>query len=83
MKIMSKTWKKDTDDLFDFDTEEVETKKMTLSKFNPQFYLVYTEEKLKLIDSPKELNRFTERTSRKIQRFSKKEKKFRNIIKQR
>ena len=55
MKIMSKTWKKDTDDLFDFDTEEVETKKMTLSKFNPQFYLVYTEEKLKLIDSPKEL----------------------------
>jgi hypothetical protein len=28
---------------------------MTLSKFNPQFYLVYTEEKLKLIDSPKEL----------------------------
>ena len=52
---MSKTWKKDTDDLFDFDTEEVETKKMSLSKFNPQFYLVYTDEKLKLIDSPNEL----------------------------
>ena len=52
---MSKTWKKDTDDLFDFDTEEIETKKMTLSKFNPKFFLVYSEEKLKLIDSPKEL----------------------------
>ena len=52
---MSKTWKKDTDDLFDFDTEEVETKKMSLSKFNPQFYLIYTDEKLKLIDSPNEL----------------------------
>ena len=52
---MSKTWKKDTDDLFDFDTEEVETKRMTLSKFNPKFFLVYSEEKLKLIDSPKEL----------------------------
>ena len=51
---MSKTWKKDTDDLFDFDTEEVETKKMSLSKFNPQFYLIYTDEKLKLIDSPNE-----------------------------
>ena len=55
MKITSKTWKKDTDDLFDFDTEEVETKRMALSKFNPQFFLVYTDEKLKLIDSPKEL----------------------------
>ena len=55
MKITSKTWKKDTDDLFDFDTEEVETKRMTLSKFNPQFFLIYTDEKLKLIDSPKEL----------------------------
>ena len=52
---MSKTWKKDTDDLFDFDTEEIETKRMTLSKFNPKFFLVYSEEKLKLIDSPKEL----------------------------
>ena len=55
MRITSKTWKKDTDDLFDFDTEEVEMKKMTLSKFNPQFFLVYIDEKLKLIDSPKEL----------------------------
>ena len=55
MKITSKTWKKDTDDLFDFDTEEVETKRMTLSKFNRQFFLIYTDEKLKLIDSPKEL----------------------------
>ena len=55
MKITSKTWKKDTDDLFDFDTNEVEIKKMVLSKFNPKFFLVYTDEKLKLIDSPKEL----------------------------
>jgi len=55
LRITSKTWKKDTDDLFDFDTEEVEMKKMTLSKFNPQFFLVYMDEKLKLIDSPKEL----------------------------
>ena len=55
MRITSKTWKKDTDDLFDFDTNEVEIKKMTLSKFNPKFFLVYTDEKLKLIDSPKEL----------------------------
>ena len=55
MKITSKTWKKDTDDLFDFDTNEVEIKKMVLSKFNPKFFLVYTVEKLKLIDSPKEL----------------------------
>ena len=55
MRITSKTWKKDTDDLFDFDTEEVEMKKMTLSKFNPQFFLVYMDEKLKLIDSPKDL----------------------------
>ena len=28
---------------------------MVLSKFNPKFFLVYTDEKLKLIDSPKEL----------------------------
>ena len=55
MRITSKTWKKDTDDLFDFDTNEVEIKKMTLSKFNPKFFLVYTDEKLKLIDSQKEL----------------------------
>jgi hypothetical protein len=55
LKITSKTWKKDTDDLFDFDTNEVEIKKMVLSKFNPKFFLVYTDEKLKLIDSPKEL----------------------------
>ena len=55
MRITSKTWKKDTDDLFDFDTNEVEIKKMVLSKFNPKFFLVYTDEKLKLIDSPKEL----------------------------
>jgi len=55
LKITSKTWKKDTDDLFDFDTNEVEIKKMILSKFNPKFFLVYTDEKLKLIDSPKEL----------------------------
>ena len=55
MRITRKKKKKDTDDLFDFDTEEVEMKKMTLSKFNPQFFLVYIDEKLKLIDSPKEL----------------------------
>ena len=48
---MSKTWKKDTDDLFDFDTTEVENKTTTLSKFEPNFFLVYIEEKLKIINS--------------------------------
>ena len=73
---MSKTWKKDTDDLFDFDTEEVETKRMTLSKFNPKFFLVYSEEKLKLIDSPKEL-------LEKYKEYQKKKKTSEIIIKQR
>ena len=48
---MSKTWKKDTDDLFDFDTTEVENKTTTLSKFEPNFFLVYIDEKLKIINS--------------------------------
>ena len=56
MKIMSKTWKKDTDDLIDFDTENVEKKEMTLSSFNNnKFYLIYNEENLQLIDSLEKL----------------------------
>ena len=55
MRIQSKTWKKDTDDLIDFDTENVEKKEMTLSFFNNKFYLVYYEENLHLVDSLEKL----------------------------
>ena len=55
MKIESKTWKKGTDDLIDFDTDSVETKQMTLSFFNNKFYLVHYDEKLQLIDSLEQL----------------------------
>ena len=55
MKIESKTWKKGTDDLIDFDTDSVEKKEMTLSFFNNKFYLVHYDEKLQLIDSFEQL----------------------------
>ena len=64
---MSKTWKKDTDDLFDFDTEDIEIKEMTLSTFNNKFYLVYYDEKLQLIDSIEQLKE-------KYKEYEKKEK---------
>ena len=55
MKIQSKTWKKVTDDLIDFDNESVEKKEMTLPFFNNKFYLLYYEENLQLIDSLEKL----------------------------
>ena len=71
MKIESKTWKKGTDDLIDFDTDSVETKEMTLSLFNNKFYLVHYEEKLQLVDS---LDQLKEKYKEYLKKEKEKEK---------
>lgn len=65
---MSKTWKKETDDLFDFNADEIERSEITLTSFSQKFYLVYLDEKLQFIDSYENLiEKFSEMQNNKTE----------------
>ena len=44
-------WKKDTDDLFDFETNDIEETELKIKEFNSRFYLLYNGDKINLINS--------------------------------
>ena len=44
-------WKKDTDDLFDFETSDIEETELKIKEFNSRFYLLYNGDKINLINS--------------------------------
>ena len=55
MNILCKTWKKETDDLFDFEANDIEKTELNIKEFNSKFYLIYNNEQISLINSSKEL----------------------------
>ena len=48
---MCKTWKKETDDLFDFEANDLVKTELQLKDFNTNFFLVYYNEQISLINS--------------------------------
>ena len=44
-------WKKDTDDLFDFETNDIEETELKIKEFNSRFYLLYNGDKINIINS--------------------------------
>ena len=55
MNILCKTWKKETDDLFDFEANDIVKTELNIKEFNSKFYLIYNNEQICLINSSKEL----------------------------
>ena len=53
MNIFCKTWKKDADDLFDLEANDVIKKEFKITEFNlnSKFFLVYYNDKINLINS--------------------------------
>ena len=48
---MCKTWKKETDDLFDFEANDIIETDLKIKDFNSKFYLIYNNEHISLINS--------------------------------
>ena len=48
---MCKTWKKETDDLFDFEANDIIETDLKIKDFNSKFYLIYSNEQISLINS--------------------------------
>lgn len=51
MNILCKIWKKETDDLFDFETNDIEETELKIKEFNSKFYLLSNGDKINLINS--------------------------------
>ena len=44
--IKTKIWKKDTDDLFDFEAEEIKKKEININSFSPETFLISNNEEI-------------------------------------
>ena len=55
LTILCKTWKKETDDLFDFEANDIEKTEIKLKEFNSKFFLIYNNEQVSLVNSYEEL----------------------------
>ena len=55
MCILCKSWKKETDDLFDFEACDIVKTELNIKEFNSKFYLVYNNDQINLINSSKSL----------------------------
>ena len=55
MSILCKTWKKETDDLFDFEACDIVKTELNIKEFNSRFYLVYNNDQINVINSSKTL----------------------------
>ena len=51
MNIICKTWKRETDDLFDFEANDLVKTELQLKDFNTNFFLIYNNEQISLINS--------------------------------
>jgi len=51
LNILCKIWKKETDDLFDFETNDIEETELKIKEFNSKFYLLSNGDKINLINS--------------------------------
>ena len=55
LTILCKTWKKETDDLFDFEANDIVKTEIKLKEFNSKFFLIYNNEQVSLVNSYEEL----------------------------
>ena len=53
--IKTKIWKKDTDDLFDFEAEEIKKKEININSFSPETFLISNNEEISTLNSIKDL----------------------------
>ena len=53
--IKTKIWKKDTDDLFDFEAEDIKKNEIKINSFYPETYLISNNEEIFLLNSNQDL----------------------------
>ncbi len=53
--IKTKIWKKDTDDLFDFEAEEIKQNEININSFSPETFLISNNEEISTLNSIKDL----------------------------
>ena len=53
--IKTKIWKKDTDDLFDFEAEDIKKNEIKINSFYPETYLISNNEEIFILNSNQDL----------------------------